>query len=114
MDLIQLFNRVKYAEWFTIAVAAILQFTWLNSTRTLDRLDTYSFAFLFILFLCASIPMHKLGPRQRTFVMLAECLLATAAMTFGTFKLYGLVFMVIAAKASITLNRKAMIFVALF
>ncbi len=112
MDFNIVYRRIKYAEWASVIVSAILQLTWVTSIHRFDASQVTSLSLLAGLLITASLPVEKMAAGQRCALMVAEILLATAAMTFGSYRLYGLIFLVIAGKTAIILEKQAMLYLA--
>ena len=114
MELNQIFRRIKYAQWGSVAVSGLLQLTWVMSNHGMDRWEVVSSCLLCLLLFTAAIPVDNLKFGQRSCLMVAEIILATMAMTLGSYRLYGLVFLVIAGKTAIILESRLMWFMAAF
>lgn len=114
MDVNKLYPRIKYAEWIAITVSAIFQLTWAWTSGSLDSLHLSSLAFLAVLFVIAAVSVEKLNMNQRTALVVSECILATVAMCLGSYRMYGLLFLVLAGKIATLLDKGRMLAVSIF
>ncbi len=114
MELTSLLKRIRLAEWCIIAITAICQSVWTWGNSILDPLYAYSFICLLLAAGVASLVASK-PDRPETICMYAlQGFLYSVAMATGTFRLYGLVFLLLAAKiALLDSNRTTFILASL-
>jgi signal transduction histidine kinase len=98
LELTTLLKRIRLAEWCIIAITAACQSLWTWGNSSNDPLYISSFVCLGLAAALASLIATKPGGVQTITTYSLQGLLYCIAMATGTFRLYGLVFLLLAAK----------------
>jgi signal transduction histidine kinase len=110
MDVRRICEKLRAIEWLVLCLTAFGQWMFIAETHTSDKLYELSFVLLLVCASFASYIPWRLAPSRKLAYLVAQALFVAGAMASGAYRMYGLLFFVLAGKSSLILGKKGTIF----